>query len=225
MRLAFADQSEVMHATLGPGRMRAIELGNMPDEQVANTISVMSKRAAEDARNPEFQAHAAGVFGGAPTSEVLKRAFDHVRGAIQFHRDDVVGAGLGDAMPDDLVEFIIRPVDMARYVDQGVAIGDCDDFSMYLAALLKTQGVDCKFCTVAADAGAPDQFSHVYVVAYVDGERVPMDASHGQYPGWEVPNRFEKRTEWKIGECSIISLAALAATVYFGINRMMEARA
>ena len=89
---------------------------------------------------------------------------------------------------------------MARYVDQVIAIGDCDDFSMYLAALLTANGIACSFITVAADGHAPDQYSHVYVVAYPDGERVACDASHGKYPGWEVPNAFGKIREWECAD-------------------------
>ncbi|MES2124071.1 MAG: hypothetical protein V4503_05225, partial [Gemmatimonadota bacterium] len=58
-----------------------------------------------------------------------------------------------------------------------------------------TQGIPCKFCTVAASEIAPDQYSHVYTVAYPNGERVPMDTSHGKYFGWQAPNWF-RRQEW-----------------------------
>lgn len=232
MRLAFAGNGEpsgsAVHATLGPGNFRVTELGDNPDLQVARTMRIMGERAAADAADPEFRAHAARVFSGVDSSdtpELINRAFSHVRSAIRFQRDEDTGAGLGAACPADLIEFIIRPADMARYVDKGIAIGDCDDFSSYLAALLATQGIDSKFCTVAADDRAPDQFSHVYVTCYLDGERIPLDASHGDYVGWEVPNKWGKRQEWSTGGgCSVFTMAALAVAGYFGW-RWMEARA
>ena len=130
--------------------------------------------------------------------------------------------------PDDLIEFIVRPVDRCGYIDQGIAIGDCDDFSMALAALLATQGISTKFCTVAADERAPDQFSHVYCVAYLDGERSPLDASHGKRLGWglgwEVPNRWGKREEWSTGGgCPLITLAVIGAAAYFGWKALKAA--
>jgi hypothetical protein len=184
----------------------------------------MGQRASADAANPEFQAHAAEIFTGVPASGILPRAFDHVKRSIQFQRDEHIGLGFAGGSPDDLVEVIIRPLDMARYVDQGIATGDCDDFAMYVAALLMTQGIPCKFCTVAASGAAPDQYSHVYAVAYPpNGERVPMDASHGDYPGWEVPNKYGKLKEWSAdGSPSLLSLAALAGAVWLGW-KMIEA--
>lgn len=217
MRLDSATSGNAVHATLGPGRFHAVELSNVPDDQVARTLRIMSQRASADAVSPEFRQHAAEVFEGVAPFSVLPHAFDHTKRSILFQRDENIGLGFDGGSPDDLVEVIIRPVDMARYIEQGIATGDCDDFAMYLAALLMTQGIPCKFCTVAASELAPDQYSHVYVVAYPNGERVPMDASHGEYPGWEVPNKYGKLKEWSAdGSPSLLSLAALAGLGWLG---------
>ena len=214
---------------LGRVRYSARELGNDPDSQVSQTVQVMRERVAEDSEDPEFVQRARGVVNpqGMSATDVTQAVWRHCRDAIQFVRDEQTGVradgraiGGGDA--GDVVEVLIRPVDMARYIDQGVAIGDCDDFSMYLAAMLKANGVDCAFCTVAASAMAPTQYSHVYVVAYPDGQRVPCDASHGQYCGWEVDNVFNKRTEWPVYDRvrlflgNLVTSAALVAGVWFG---------
>ena len=220
---------EAVHSLLGVGRYHITELGSHPDAQVAQTMTIMAARASEDAKRPDFKAHAARIFAGADpsdTQEIINRAFRHVKNAIHFQRDEVSGAGLAGVEPADLIEFIVRPADMARYVDRGIAIGDCDDFSMYLAALLATQGLQTKFCTVAADEHFRDQFSHVYVVCYTDGQRIPLDASHGDYPGWEVAmERPVWRTqEWPAcGGCSLVSLAMIAAAGYFGWRMWREA--
>jgi hypothetical protein len=211
-----------VHSTLGAGRYRVTELGDSPDEQVSRTMRRMGELATEDAANPIFQAFAARTYAGIDPSDkqaIIDRTFDSVSRAIHFQRDEVSGAGLGSAAPADLVEFIVRPIDMAGYIEQGIAIGDCDDFSMLCAALLATQGIPSKFCTVAADDRAPDQFSHVYCVAYLDGERIPLDASHGEYPGWEVDQRqpVGRKQEWGTdGGCSFVTLAIVGAAAYFG---------
>lgn len=215
-----ASSGTAVHSTLGMGRFRSTELLGNPDAQVAQTMRIMGERVTEDAANPIFQAYAGRVFAGVDPSDkeaVIERAYDHVSRAIRFQRDEVSGAGLGEFSPTDLVEFIVRPVDMADYIEQGIAIGDCDDFSMLLSALLATRGISTKFCTVAASDVAPDQFSHVYVIAYLDGERIPLDSSHGEYVGWEVPNKYGKRAEWSTqGGCSLLPIAAFAAVAYFG---------
>jgi hypothetical protein len=211
-----------VHSILGAGRYRVTELGDFPDGQVVATMRRMGELASEDASNPIFQAFAARTFAGIDPSDkdaIIDRAFERVRGAIRFQNDEVSGAGLGDVAPSDLVEFIVRPVDMCRYIDSGIAIGDCDDFSMVLSALLATQGIPSKFCTVAADERAPDQFSHVYCVAYPDGERIPLDANHGDYPGWEVDQerRVGRKQEWSAsGGCPLITLAVIGAAAWFG---------
>ncbi len=216
-----------VHSILGVGRYRVTELGDSPDGQVARTMRRMGELATEDAANPIFQAFAARTFTGIDPSDkhaIIDRAFDTVRGAIQFQQDEASGAGLGDACPDDLVEFIVRPVDMCRYIGQGIAIGDCDDFSSMIKCLLLTQGIPSKFCTVAADGRAPDQFSHVYCVAYLDGERIPLDASHGEYPGWEVDQERPvwRKQEWG-GDCPLITLAVIGAAAWFGWKALKAA--
>ena len=200
MQIGQGDTPTVQHPDLGPVRFHARELGPFPDRQVALTIDVMRERAGEDAADPVFKSRAQGLAGAGSDLDKTGRLWQHVKRSIKFSRDEPIAAGLNAVLnPDNVVEIIIRPCDMARYVDQGIAIGDCDDFSMYLAALLTANGIACSFITVAADGHAPDQYSHVYVVAYPDGERVACDASHGGYPGWEVPNAFGKIREWQCG--------------------------
>jgi hypothetical protein len=86
---------------------------------------------------------------------------------------------------------------------------------MYGAAHLMARGVPCSFVTVAADDSDPSMYSHVYLAAYPNGQRVPIDLSHGHYPGWETVNRFGKRKEWPIGSgFNFLGLGLLAAGGY-----------
>lgn len=77
--------------------------------------------------------------------------------------------------------------------------GDCDDFSTLIATLLIAGGVQgVHFCTIAADSNDPTAFTHVYVKV-VDGygNQFPLDASHGQYPGWETSVQY-KQANWTV---------------------------
>ena len=201
------------HPLFGPSVVTGIkELGPYPDEQVEQTIELMRERVRQDSRNPEFQGYARKVLsvsGGVNGLEeqeargVAERAWAHVKRAIQFKRDEELGGGLGGELGADTVEFIVRPAEMAKFVQEGRAYGDCDDFSMYLAALLEACGVPCSFVTVAADGRAPEQYSHVYVRAYPGvgmSKPLALDASHGAYAGWEVPDMFGKWREWPVNE-------------------------
>lgn len=216
------------HPLLGTVRYSATDLGWDPDTQVARTVGVMRERVAEDGSDPMFIARAKGVIDcSGSVGDRTQRVWQHVKSAIQFTRDESTGIrgdglGIGGGDPNDIIEVIIRPVDMAGYIDQGIAIGDCDDFSMYCAALLMAVGVPCSFCTVAANPLIPSQYSHIYVVAYPDGQRVPCDASHGQYCGWEYGQGGERRTEWPVYDKtrlfigSVVTNVAVVAGLWFG---------
>lgn len=207
MRLAGvgADNSILNHPLLGPGRITgARELGPFPDNQVAQTIGLMRKRVLEDRANAEFQDHAYRVMSGMGADHV-SRAWEQARSAITFINDKDLAGGLDSVNPDNVVELIIRPLDMARLIDQGRAAGDCDDFNMYCAALLECYGIPTSFVTVAADDREPDQYSHVYLRAYPyeggrKGNYVSLDPSHGPYAGWECPNFFGKLREWPVDD-------------------------
>lgn len=66
-------------------------------------------------------------------------------------------------MKDPLgVEALHDPVMIAKEIERGgKPFGDCDDFSMYLAALLKASGLPAAFRAVGFNGG---RLSHVYVV-------------------------------------------------------------
>lgn len=216
--LSGGDSGTAIHPLLGPVRYSVREIGWSPNYQVISTIGVMGERVGEDAGDRWFRERAGRIIpDGLSEVEKVAAVHGHARGGIRFQRDEKTGEGMAGTEENPLIEVIVRPRDMARYVDAGMAIGDCDDFSMYCAAMLEAVGVPCKFVTVAADGRDPEQFSHVYVAAYPRGGdgsrvRVPVDASHGEYPGWEVENRFGKREEWAIsGGCRLLGLASLAA--------------
>lgn len=82
-------------------------------------------------------------------------------------------------------QVLIAPGDLLRLSDRK---GDCSTFTLLLCALLESLGVRTEFVSVAVEPDEPTLYSHVYARAVLpDGTRLPLDASHGRYPGWEVP--------------------------------------
>lgn len=68
--------------------------------------------------------------------------------------------------------------------------GDCAIFTDCLLSFLRVYGVPYELVTVKVDLREPQEYSHVYAYAVLpDGRRFPLDASHGDYPGWQVPSR------------------------------------
>lgn len=229
MRFAFQSgaQGGEIHPQLGQVNYRVQNLSWDPDTQVGQTLALMLERAAQDSADPWFKQRAVSLAGAGSEKTKAYNLYQHAwkkNGRIKFQRDEVTGTGIGVVPEEEVIECSIRPLDMAKYVDEGKAVGDCDDFSCYLAALLKSNGISCAFVTVGADERVPDQYSHVYVVAYpVDEygqkERLPLDASHGEYPGWEVPNQFGKYKEWPVWDrlAWLIGNAVGTAAIALGV--------
>jgi len=208
----------VDHPTYGRVRYTVEELSSDPDEQVAQTIRTMQTLAVEDSaselvrqdleqvrrmlgRSGVDTGAGAGSGMGAGQRELAEAIFWHVKGNLRFVPDNVTGGpvwALGALGGDGVVaESLIRPVDMVG-LPAGAKAGDCDDYSMYVASLLEAAKIPWAFVTVAASAKDPEVYSHVYVAAYPDGVRLPLDASHGPYPGWEASQGYPvwRQKEW-----------------------------
>jgi len=80
-------------------------------------------------------------------------------------------------------------IDPSALLSMAKWIGDCSTFTMLVCSLLKCLGVPYDLVTVAVDPREPQLYTHVYPEAILeDGARLPLDASHGPYPGWQVPS-------------------------------------
>ena len=132
-----------------------------------------------------------------------------------------------DARKEDTVEVLIRPADQALLIMlRGIGVEDCDGYELYGGCLLTALRVMASLVTISAHPDYPGRFSHVYLAAYPQGPggpRIPLDFSHGKYPGWEAPNKGRLK-EWPIEVTraeilfeSIFPLAILSAG-YFGLR-------
>lgn len=80
------------------------------------------------------------------------------------------------------IEALHDPVMIATAIDQQKQpYGDCDDFSMYLAALMRSVGLKANFRVVGFNGG---KLSHVYVTGpkneKLDGTRNPWNMQAGE---------------------------------------------
>lgn len=167
-----------------------VEVVNEPhsdddDTRTAQTVGRMREHILDAAADPVIRNTAATLIrsaGGARASQaaIVDKVFDATQAAITFVDDPVDR------------ELLIRPELMARLPAQ-LRRGDCDDFSMFAGALLEVAGVPWRIVTVKADQRDPSLWSHVYLQAFVDGEWLGLDASHGPEPGWEAPHHFGLR--------------------------------
>lgn len=188
----------VSHPAWGDARYDTTVVSDDPDEQVAEVIALMRRYVLEDYRTPAVAAEAQRAIALDP--DPLAAVFWYVKRNLSFTRDEALALPMQGYHAEPIVEVLIRPADMATMCGSGRCQrqGDCDDYSMYAAALLMNLGVDVSFVTLAADGVNPAAYSHVYLAAYRDGVRVPLDVSHGMQPGWEAPNQYGKRMEWPV---------------------------
>jgi hypothetical protein len=111
-----------------------------------------------------------------------------------------------------------RPADVALLIDQnGFAEGDCDDFSMFTAALLlalQAQGEpisNVRFVTISPRGMTENgrDFSHVFVRCSYRGNDISLDCSHGKYAGWCYTDNT-REAEWPLRSSATTVLVAFA---------------
>jgi hypothetical protein len=78
-----------------------------------------------------------------------------------------------------------------------IGMGDCDDQTMLICALLKTIGQRVRIVTVATHPQAPEQFSHVFAeVRDERGRWIPLDTAR-KAPRYGLgPNHWYRRWHW-----------------------------
>lgn len=204
-------------------RYDVTEVSDDPDTQVAQVIGMMRGYAKDDTSSLEIQRDAQAAGSGQPLQDV----FDYVRPRIAFTQDEDAARPLTGWLDKfnpgkPVVEVLIRPRDMSVMCERGQGRGDCDDYSMYAAALLRAKGIPVRFVTIAADPEQPQMFSHVYLAAYPNGQRIPLDVSHGPCVGWESPVRYRIQ-EWDLDSCApslawIAIAGAAGYLLYKGLN-------
>lgn len=163
-----------------------------PDTAVAQTVVLMLGAIERAAGSPIIQRSASG--SSLPWISAA-HAFWFSKSHVKFVNDDkLLRIALGICTPE---EFLIEP---PRLITMPRPRGDCDDFTMLVCSLLACDGIPYQIETVAADPRVPGIYSHVFCSAIVDGQHLPLDASHGAYPGWEVPiERVTRRQIWPGG--------------------------
>lgn len=206
------------------------------DGQVIATIRKMNEYVCADCKSPSIVYDAQLALSLNP-NDPFDSIHRFVHSRFRFRNDEEIAQPYEWMLPkagqqgDYFVETLKRPVDVStEFALTGQPVeGDCDDFSMYCAALLKALGVECAFATVGANAKEPSVYSHVYVVAHVQGQRIPMDCSHGKYAGWEVypPDCGVKFAEWQVVEQQVgfnwgVAAAALVWFLWRNRNDIKE---
>jgi hypothetical protein len=83
------------------------------------------------------------------------------------------------------------------YKGRALFTGDCDTYSLWVAALGGVLGFNYAFETVKVDRDRPDEYSHVYTALRVGDNWYPLDASTtSAIPGWRPPVAADLLRRW-----------------------------
>ena len=160
------------------------------EKSTAQTVKEMGRHVQSALHDPAvYQASVdACGWGYDPTTRCVK-VWKWLKRNVRFVSDETqLQATMGRG---EELELLIAPSVLVR---ADAKAGDCDDFTMLACAMLSCLGVPSLIKTFKCDRSEPWRWSHVCAAAVLeDGSIFPLDASHGDYPGWEVPavDQFE----------------------------------
>ena len=180
-----------------------IPVSSDPDTATAQTVGVMIDHINKGAADPGVQRAARqaveqfaglGDIGVGPGS-VGSAAWWWCKTFLKFrHHEFIIRERIGEA---GHLQGLISPEVICAQVAAGeTPEGDCAIYSDVVAAFLRVFNVPFEVVTVAVNPDEPEIFSHVFIYEVLEnGERLPLDASHGEYPGWQVPSAHVSRRQ------------------------------
>lgn len=157
-----------------------------PDEATAQTVRFMSALVKHSLSDPiigQAWQDAWNRFRGIAFGDEAAVAWWYCKYLFRFvHHQELLRDWLFSL--DDL-QLLISPEAAFKMVKPK---GDCAVYTTAIQALLSYRGIPWETVTVAVSPQAPELYTHVYAQAIrPDGTRFALDASHGLFPGWEVP--------------------------------------
>lgn len=173
------------------------------DRGVEKTIQMIRDVVDSGVKDPVVNSAAIGILKNRGVENFdreakLRALYDFVSWPNFLYVEDPVG-------PKGPKETIRTPRTLLR-----LKAGDCDDYTVLLAALAGTIGISTRAVTVAADPSLPSDFSHIYPEAEVSpGVWVPMDAARpGAAFGLPALKYFRKRI-WSLTNPSYQDVAGM----------------
>jgi transglutaminase-like putative cysteine protease len=149
----------------------------------ASTIEVMHEMVKRAKTDPRFRELALFLSRDGDRgrdwknySAELENVFTKLRNVVTYRRDP------------HQVEWVQSPWHTLR-----LRAGDCDDLSVLIAAMMGALGAPYRFITLKADAGRPDEWSHVFPEIKVPGKGwVAVDLSIADDLGFRPRGFVEK---------------------------------
>ena len=187
-------------------RAKRVAASPNSDRATAQTIEIMCQHIRKSAADPLVQGCAVDAVrqwrGGAqfaatgqdPFSDpaaIAESVWWWCKHAMKFvHHSQQILVWLGER---DQLQLLIEPSVLVRMNQME---GDCAIYSMMICAMLSCLGVPWELQTLSTNPTQPEIYNHVFLRCILpDGRRIPLDCSHGKYPGWRVPENNVLRSQ------------------------------
>jgi len=216
-------------------RAERVQSSPDPDTATAQTVQIMCRLIHESALDPLVKGCASdsvAQYRGGPLYAGLgldpfqnplamaESCWWWAKHNLHFvHHTKLIYAWLNER---DQLQLLISPDVLLRMPARGKKmVGDCAIYTMLVSAFLEALGIGWDLMTLAVNPAQPDVYSHVFPRAILpDGRRIPMDASHGKYPGWQVPAEHTFRLQaWDASGAPVQDTAQ-----YSGLHDYVPAR-
>ena len=146
-------------------------VGLVPDGEagVDATVARMQQLVRDAVQDPRLVLFAQDLTvpaGARLTTRVVEEVVKFVRTHWQFR---------GDPVGRRAVEFVKQPDRLlSEFASRGAMVGDCDDASVLVAALLTAVGISTRFVVVQRDRSSPT-YDHIFIEAWSQGRWLPID--------------------------------------------------
>jgi len=178
------------------------------DAGTAETVAEMCRLINEGSKDPDVLAQAVQIVreAGVPQFDFegeRRSIYRWFRQNIRFIRD-IDG------------KEALRAARLTLPPPIGQGMGDCDCQTILMGALLKSIGQRVRIVTVATQAQAPDQFSHVFPELRDErGRWIPMDAARRKPRYGLAPRGWFRRYGWDVETCRPVDLDRPEAAAEF----------
>ncbi len=159
------------------------------DYGISQTVSTLIGLVNQALRDPEarIRLRAEQILGPVTEKDEMGEVgsiYDFVVSSLHYVDD-----------PAD-IELLKNPLLIDNDItNTGSFMGDCDDASGYLAALLKSVGYPVQFVIVTPENAPGFDYRHIFCRVWLNHAHqwLALDPTAKSYPmGWEVPNKKER---------------------------------
>ena len=183
----------VQHVIIGTG-----------DSGIFQTVALIKQKAREALTQPVVLQTVRSILGGLPPNasqtEKAKAFVKWVVANIRYVHDDDM------SWTEEGLKWInihqcprrfkqCEAVEMVSDAPQILAqrTGDCDDQVLLMGSFLSLAGIQWCPVVVALDPTMRSEFSHIYLIANLDGSFVPIDTVNVREPfAWEAEGYFRR---------------------------------